>query len=105
MLIYILHSDKYYTFRLPKEISGSHILNDYDHNGEKRGLVNIVASDSKWIINSNETVKIVQNNKYVNSAELVPNSYYLLETDKGEKILLSTQLGYDDNYIMLMFYL
>ena len=100
MLIYILHSDKYYTFRLPKEISGSHILNDYDHNGDKRSLVNISASGSKWMINSNETVKIIQNNKYVNSAELVPNSYYLLETDKGEKILLSTQLGYDDNYII-----
>ena len=53
MLIYILHSDRIYTFRLPKEVSGNYILTDYDSDGHIRNLTNISAIDNKWYINSN----------------------------------------------------
>ncbi len=98
MLIYILHNEKFYTFRLPKEISGSYVLDDYDKKGEKRSLTNISAINSKWIINSNEKVKITQNGQIVKEAELKPFTYYLLVTNQDEKILLYVQPGYDNNY-------
>ena len=35
MLIYILHNDKFYTFRLPKNVSGNYVLKDYDIYGKE----------------------------------------------------------------------
>ena len=58
MLIYILHNDRFYTFRLPKSVSGNYVLHDYDMYGLKRSLVNIYSSDGKWILNSNKDIKI-----------------------------------------------
>ena len=49
MLIYILHSDRIYTFRLPKEVSGSYILTDCDSEGRVRNLTNILSENGKWI--------------------------------------------------------
>ena len=99
MLIYILHNDNYYTFRLPKKINGSYVLSDYDIEGEKRSLATVNANDNKWVINSNDNVKITQNNQIVKSAVLVPYNYYLLVTNQDEKILLYIEPGYDHTYI------
>ena len=46
MLIYILHSDKIYTFRLPKEVSGNYVLTDIDDEGHVRNLTNI--QEKRW---------------------------------------------------------
>ena len=100
MLIYIIHNDRYYTFRLPKTIAGNYVLDDYDENGDKRSLVNINVVDGKWVMNSNENVKITPNNQVVNSIQLLPYYWYLLTTIKGEKILLYAQAGYENNYVM-----
>ena len=61
MLIYILHSDKIYTFRLPKEVVGSYVLNDYDTEGHVRNLVSIKAIDNKWYFISNDDIVVNYN--------------------------------------------
>ena len=53
MLIYIIHFDKIFTFRLPLVVSGNYMLEDCDSDGNIRSLINVVATSSKWVINSN----------------------------------------------------
>ena len=69
MLIYIIHADKYYSFSLPDEVSGNYVISDYDENGFSRNLVNVVAKDNKWVMNSNENVRIISNEQIINNEE------------------------------------
>lgn len=99
MLIYILHNDKFYTFRLPKNISGNYVMHDYDIYGFKRSLVNVYANNGKWILNSNDDIKIVSNGKYVESIELKEYNFYSLKLYKTENVLLYVNPGYQNNFV------
>ena len=87
MLIYIIHSDKYYSFCLPNEVSGNYVIEDYDENGFPRNLVNVVALDGKWIMSSNENVRIIIDNKTIASCELTQYSWYFLASSQGIIVL------------------
>lgn len=93
MLIYILHSDRIYTFRLPKEISGSYILNDYDSEGHIRNLTNIQAIDNKWYINSSSDIDIYYNGKIVENIQLVEYNFYSVSLYKKENVILYVYPG------------
>ena len=99
MLIYILHNDKFYTFRLPKNVSGNYVLKDYDIYGLKRRLVNIYSSDGKWILNSNKDIKINVNGECVEKIELKEHNFYQLTVYKTENILLYINPGCQKDYI------
>lgn len=98
MLIYILHRNELYTYRLPKEVSGSYVLNDYDEEGRNRNLVNISSQDGKWFLNSNDEVFITTNDGYVNKIELREFCFYTLQYLKKENIILYILPGDDFNY-------
>ena len=98
MLIYILHSDRIYTFRLPKEVSGSYILTDCDSEGRVRNLANISSENGKWVINSNDEATLVSGNNYVNKLELNSFCFYTLKYLKKENIILYTLPGNDSSY-------
>ena len=76
MLIYILHSSNYYTFRLPKIPSGNYVLEDHDANGGIKNLVSVYAKDSQWVMSSNENVRIVQDNQFLSCANLELFKWY-----------------------------
>lgn len=98
MLIYILHKEEFFTFRLPKNVEGSFILSDNDNNGFKRSLINVVGIDSKWIMKSNDSFRILYNNQYVESIELLVGVFYTLISSSGEQLLLYVALGNDNTY-------
>ena len=100
MLIYILHSDRIYTFRLPKEVSGSYILTDYDSDGHVRNLTNISAIDNKWYINSNDDIKINYNGKQYEQIQLIEYNFYNINLYKNENILLYIYPGNETNIII-----
>lgn len=100
MLIYILHNDTLNTFNLPKEVSGSCFIQDYDSNFNLKNLINAYAQDGKWYIKANSLVKIILNNQYVDSCELVLNTFVFLQTHTNEPIILYPTLTYNDNYII-----
>ena len=100
MLIYIIHLDKIFTFRLPLVVSGNYMLEDCDSEGNVRSLINVVASSSKWIINSNENVRIISNNKFLKSSELSLYNWYKLSTVDGEKISLFCMPLYENKYVI-----
>ena len=97
MLIYILHSNKIDTFRLPAEVSGNYVLTDYDADNHIRNLVNISAEDGKWYINSNDDITINYNGKMIPKAPLQEYNFYTLRLFKKENIILYICPGYDKN--------
>ena len=100
MLIYIIHFDKIFTFRLPLVVSGNYMLEDCDSDGNIRSLINVVAASSKWVINSNENVRIISNNQFIKSCELSLYNWYSLSTVDGEKISLFCMPLYENKYIL-----
>ena len=102
MLIYIIHADKYYSFSLPDEVSGNYVISDYDENGFSRNLVNVVAKDNKWVMNSNENVRIISNNHSIQDCELSLHNWYFLADSQGEKILLYTMPTYNNHYLIYL---
>jgi S-DNA-T family DNA segregation ATPase FtsK/SpoIIIE len=99
MIIYILHNDRYFSFRLPRQKDGSFVLHDFDGDSFKRNLVNISAVDSKWIMKSNDKVKILFNNQYIESIELLEYSFYSLITNNNELIYLYVSPGNDQSFV------
>lgn len=99
MLIYILHNDRFYTFRLPKNVSGNYVMHDYDIYGLKRSLVNIYASNGQWILNSNDDIKISVNGKFIDNVILKERCFYSLKLYKTENVLLYVNPGYQNDYI------
>ena len=101
MLIYVMHSNRYSSFRLPDVVSGNYMIEDVDSKGIAKNLVNVIASDSNWVIYSNENVRIVATNgQYVEACKLELYSCYVLFTFEREKILLYTMPSYDNHYII-----
>ena len=100
MLVYIIHSDKLYPFSLPESVSGNYMIEDFDSNGVAKGLINVIAKDSKWFMYSNENVRIFMDNKFVESCELGLYNCYVLFTSEGERILLYPMPSYDNKYIV-----
>ena len=100
MLIYIIHSDRIFTFRLPKTVSGNYVLFDYDTNGIKRSLVNIYAyNDEKWFMKSNEDMQIFYNGQYAENIELKEYNFYSLNVYKTENLLLYVSPALEKGYI------
>ena len=100
MLIYIIHNDYIYTYRLPKDIGGNYMLNDIDVNGRTRSLVNISGEDNKWYFNANEEVSVFSNGGYSEKVEIKPYSFYTLTYYEKENILLYVFPGYDKSFIV-----
>ena len=100
MLIYIIHSDQIYTYRLPKDINGNYMLHDTDINGRTRSLINISGEDNKWYFNANEEVSVFYNGNLSSKAELKPYFFYTLTYYEKEKILLYVLPGHDKSFII-----
>ena len=99
MIIYILHDNRYYTFRLPKAFDGSYVLYDYDRDNFKRNLVSVVGNVSKWMMKSNSNAKIFVNNEFVDSVEINLYSLYMITTSYNENVYIYASPGYDDSFI------
>ena len=98
MLIYIIHSDKIYTYRLPKEISGSFVLSDFNNN-QKRNLLSITSNDNNWYFKSNDEVKIIDNNNIIDEAIIELYKFYKLKVSKNDSVLLYICPGFDNEFI------
>lgn len=98
MLIYIIHSDNIYTFRLPKDISGNYMLSDVDVSGKPRSLINISSMDGKWYFNANNEVSVFFNGTYAEQVEVLPYNYYVLSYYDKENVLLYVFPGFETNY-------
>ena len=99
MLVYIIHSDKIYTFKLPRDISGSFILHDFDSNNTKRNLLSITSNNNEWIFKSNDEVKIIENNDVLDECKVEIYKFYRLKVARDENVLLYVAPGYNNDFI------
>ena len=99
MLVYIIHSDKIYTFKLPRDISGSFILHDFDSNNTKRNLLSITSNNNEWIFKSHDEVKIIENNDVLDECKVEIYKFYRLKVARDENVLLYVAPGYNNDFI------
>lgn len=98
MLIYIIHQDIIYKYRLPIIVSGKYILSDFDDGKNTRNLVNIEANNNKWYLISTANTKIFYNSNEVNTIELAPNTGYQLTYLGSEVITIWATSLYDSTF-------
>lgn len=99
MIVYIMHNDRIYIYKLPKTVEGKYLIYDYDSNGNHRNLVNIEAKDNSWIMYDNENVKIIYNNNEVKQSKLQIYNFYQLKVFETEHLILFTFPAYDNTFI------
>ena len=94
-----MHSDKIYTFRLPKNVSGSFILTDYDNNKTKRNLLSIISVNNDWFFKSNAEVQIIDSGVDCDEVKIELYKFYKLRLLKNENILLYVTPGFCNEFI------
>ncbi len=97
MLVYVIHEQRLFHLTLPKNIYGSYSLNDQDENNKDRMLINITAEEGKWIAYSNKHVKIIKDNKPVESTQLNNYQYLLLQIKGKDNYLIMYTCPVEDN--------
>ena len=98
MIVYILHDNRYYVLRLPKDIAGTYALNDFDTYGSSRTLSNVFAEDGKWYINATSNYKIFSHDQSVEKVVLKPYTFYNTVYNGTENILIYIDDGYDKSF-------
>ena len=79
MKIYLFLPDELYTFNLPSDVSGSFSFDIKE--GEEKKLINIEASQGKWIIYSTIFSRLIVNGLEVESQEVIPGNFYKLQRE------------------------
>ena len=103
MKLYLLGKETLKVFKLPQKIDESVSINEViDDNFEIQ--LNIEAENGKWILKSNDTFSIIENDTKIFSVELKDYQYYFLNIEGIEKnIVLYTLPVKDTNNYNLSF--
>ena len=98
MQLIIIRSKKLRTFFLPSKVYGNYWILDEN----KSNLVNVEASTDKWVLRSNDDVKIINKDSYLDSVYLLNYSYCFLRSLKtGENFAIYCLPTYDETAIRL----
>ena len=73
---------------LPRKVSGSYWITDYDENGNEENLVNIEATEEGWKVVSNEDVFCILNDKKISSVLLKEYSFYPIKNKTDNSFML-----------------
>lgn len=103
MKLYLLGKETLKVFKLPQKIDESVSINEViDDNFEIQ--LNIEAENGKWVLKSNDTFSIIENDTKIFSVELKDYQYYFLNIEGIEKnIVLYTLPVKDTNNYNLSF--
>ena len=98
MQLVIIKSNKLRSFFLPAKVFGNYWVLDDDRSN----LVNVEASEDKWVLRSNDDIKIVNRNTYLDSVFLLNYSYCFLKSIKtNENFIIYCIPTYDETSIKL----
>ncbi|MBR4694168.1 MAG: type VII secretion protein EssC [Bacilli bacterium] len=95
MKIYLFLPDELYTFNLPSDVSGSFSFDIKE--GEEKKLINIEASQGKWMIYSTIFSRLIVNGLEVESQEVIPGNFYKLQRE-DESYLIKIENSLDDSF-------
>lgn len=92
MQLTIIKNNKIRYFFLPIKVFGNYWITDEQNNN----LVNIEASDNKWILRSNDEIKIMNKDMFLDSIFLINYSFCTLKkVDEKEPFLIYCSPTYD----------
>ena len=98
MQLVIIRSNKLKTFFLPSKVFGNYWIQD----DNKTNLINVEASENRWVLRSNDDIKIVNKDHYLDSIYLLNYSYCFLKSLKtGETLVVYCMPTYDDTSVKL----
>ncbi len=98
MQLVIIKANKLRTFFLPSKVFGNYWIQDESKNN----LINVEASENRWVLRSNDDIKIVNKDQYLDSIYLLNYSYCFLKSLKtGETLVVYCMPTYDDTSIKL----
>ncbi len=100
MKIKLIGKKKIVSLTLPQRVYGSYwITNENNEN-----LVNIEGIDNNWVMKSNDEIKIVQDNKAVETTPIEENHFYhFLDVATEEKYRVFVGATYDSKMLSLEF--
>ena len=81
----MLFNNRLYTLNLPAKIDGSFSLQDIPNSEEV--LANIEENENKWVMNTTQDFKIFRNNQFLNSVEIKPYEFYVLNSNNIKKLV------------------
>jgi len=90
-----MFKDKLSLFQLPKKVNGNYIVFDYDNYGSKRNLFNVEEKNGNWYLCSNYDNKFIQNDIFYDNIEIKVNSFYNLQLNNNDNIVIYTDEAFD----------
>ncbi len=98
MQLTIIKNNKIRYFFLPAKVFGNYWVTDEQNNN----LVNIEASENKWVIRSNDEVKIMNKDMFLDSMYLINYGFCTLKkVDEKEPFLIYCSPTYDSSNVYL----
>ena len=100
MKVKLIGKTQLVSLTLPQRIYGNYWIT----NEKKENLINIEAIDNKWFIKSNDDIKIVENDGYIETTELIQNHFYsFFDVLNEEKYRVFVGETFDSKMLLLDF--
>ncbi len=93
----VLFNNKLYTLNLPAKIDGSFSLQDIPNSEDI--LVNIEESNNGWVMNATNEYKIQDGPSLVDSVQIKPNTFYILNSNSNNRKLVYVEDSVDKSFI------
>ena len=98
MQLIIIKNNKIRYFFLPAKVFGNYWITDEQNNN----LVNVEASEKGWVLRSNDEVKIINKEMYLDSSYLINYSFCALKkVDEKDSFLIYCSPTYDNTNVYL----
>ncbi len=95
MIVNLIKSNQMFSLSLPKKVKGQYWMIDLDEDGKSRELISVEAVNGEWVLKSNKTVVVLnEENKPVSNTVLKPSSFFNLKIsgDNGRVILFAESI-------------
>lgn len=87
MFVLLIKGNKIYKTKLPDKVIGNYWIKDINQNGQYN-LINISSSNGDWILNSNDDITIIDDNKEKRNSTLRCYNFYLLKNKHNSEYIL-----------------
>ena len=100
MKVKLIGKTQIVSLTLPQRVYGNYWIT----SERKENLINIEAVNNTWVIKSNDDIKIMENNSYIDSCELIQNHFYhFFDVTNNEKYRVFVGETYDSKMLLLDF--
>ena len=96
MKILLIKNNRLYSYKLPSKIKDNFWITDIDSFDNVRNLINIVASEGKWVLTSNYETKIIAPDRIYDEVPLVEYNFYTIKCENETDYYYMT--GYDNTF-------